>query len=200
MDNNIGPPPVVPPGISPKLPESPAGPAKSKMQSFTKREMLLGTVAIILLLALGIWFVIFALGSARTPSQTVERYAEEGFVFQESIIQVGLQGDDDRSALFYISENKLACALLERSASGYHLVDTFGRLGLTGNQEGSWNISSLSGGKREIFLFGIIYDKQYTGVKVNGSTAIVVDTGKYRLWYFIAEGNVSISDGSVTYT
>lgn len=202
MDNNakVPPtiPPVIPPGIAPKLPEVAPAPLKSKV-SFSKRELLIGGAAAVLLVALAVWFVIFAVGAGRTAAQTVQNSAPEGYTLQEPIVQVGLPGSETRSVLFYVSNNGLACALLEHKASGYKLLDTFGHIGLAGTGEGEWNLTSLSGGNREMFLFGILYDEGLSTVEVNGSPAVVVNSGDYRLWYYIAEGSESINRNSVYY-
>lgn len=189
--------PAVPPGIGPKLPDPPPLQVPKKL---TKREIIIGAAGVVIILVLAVCFVLFALGAARTPVQVVNQHAGDLFGVQEEIAQVSLPGEGERSVLFYISDDALACALLERSASGYRLLDASGHLPLAAsNKEGIWMASGLKSEMKEFFVFGLIYDKTLHSVEVDGQAATVVDNGTYRCWYYFGASVTSINSESVVY-
>ncbi|MGD9559252.1 MAG: hypothetical protein AB7V55_01420 [Oscillospiraceae bacterium] len=186
----------VPSGIAPKLPEPPPAAAK---KGLTRRENLIVAVACVLLAALATWFIVFALGADRTAAEAVNRQAGSVYAVQQEIVQVSLPGDGRRSVLFYISGEELACALLERGASGYRLVNATGHLPLTSSdKEGIWMASGMTSDKKEFLVFGLLYDDALTAVEVDGMPATVVDNGMYRCWYYYGD-SVTINSESVVY-
>lgn len=189
--------PTVPPGIAPKLPDPPALQPKKML---SKREIIIIAVGAAAIVVLAVLFILFALGAARTPTDVVNQQAGELFGVQEEIAQVGLPGPGERSVMFYISDDALACALLERSASGYRLVDASGHLPLASSDKpGIWMASGLKSELKEFFVFGMIYDKTLHSVEVDGQAATVVDTGTYRCWFYYGASVTSINSESVVY-
>jgi hypothetical protein len=188
----------MPPVSGPKLPEPPL--LKPEPRPLGKREGVLIATAGALILALAAWFALFALGSARTPAQAVGRFAGEAYALEEELVQLSLPGDGQRSVLFYISGGQLACALLQRKASGYRLLDASGFLPLSGaGKQGAWQLSGLQGAEKEYLVFGLLYDAALTAVAVNGSPAVVVSVGKYRCWYYFGQGGLSVGSESIIY-
>lgn len=188
----------IPPGIGPKLPDPP--PVKPMTQPLGKRESIIIGAAALLLVALGAWFILFVLGAARSPVQAVQQQAGEGYELEEPLVQVSLPGEGQRSVLFYVSNGQLACALLQHRAGGYKVLDVSGHLPLSGpGKDGIWQLSSLQGADKEFLVFGLLYDVALTGVTVDGNPAVVVTVGKYRCWYYLGQGSMSVSSESVVY-
>ena len=188
----------VPTGISPKLPEPPS-PVKSK--PVIKRDTALAGLAGVLLLAVAAWFIIFAARAGRSPAQVINESGDELFVVQKEIAQVSLPGEDERSVLFYVSGDALACALLQRTASGYHVLETSGHLPLDAqDKQGIWMAATLKGNKKEFLVFGLLFGDDMSTVKVDGEQATVLDTGEYRCWFYYGEGLMSINSESVVYS
>ncbi|NLW78754.1 MAG: hypothetical protein GXY32_05010 [Ruminococcaceae bacterium] len=189
--------PTVPPGIGPKLP---GPPPLQPQKTLSKREIIIIAIGGAAIVVLAVLFILFAVGAARTPVQTVNQQAGELFAVQEEIAQVGLPGAGERSVMFYISDDALACALLERSAAGYRLVDASGHLPLSSsNKPGIWMASGLKSELKEFFVFGMIYDKTLHTVEVDGQPATVIDNGTYRCWFYYGASVTSINSESVVY-
>lgn len=186
----------VPPEITPKLPDpAPLRPKKG----LTARETLIVAVGGVALVALATCFIVFALGAGRSAAETINRQAGSVYAVQEEIVQVSLPGDGQRSVLFYISDDQLACALLEHRPSGYRLLEASGHLPLTStDKQGIWMASGMTNDRKEFFVFGLLYDSALSGVEVDGVPATVVDTGLYRCWYYYGD-SVTINSESVVY-
>ncbi len=185
---------AVPPGIGPRLPE-PEPPAP-KFRIAGRENLIIGAAGL-LLVALAVWFIAFAIGAGRTPAQAVARVLEEGFTVQEELVQVSLPGEGERSVYFFISSDQLACAVLQRKASGYKVLNVSGHLPLAGGDKpGIWMAPSL-GGNEEFFVYGLLYNA--SAVDVNGNPAVVVNAGPYRCWYYLGEGPLTINSESVVY-
>ena len=173
-------------------------PQKTEKRFFTKRESIIMGVSFVLVLILVVCGVLMMLSASRTAPQAVNRAVEEDLRVQESVIQLSLLGDDTRSVLFYISADEMACAILKRGAAGYKLVDAGGHLPLTSEDKlGIWK--TLGSGKKEIFVFGMLYSPTVQNVLVDGMPAVIVNTGQYRCWYYYAAGSTSINSESVVY-
>lgn len=214
-------PPVTPPPV--KLPEQPQ-PAPPKKPKLSAQSILIIGVAGVLLAVLATCFIVFALGAAQTPAQAVAKAAGEGFNVQRELVQVSLaqvsatpdppaadpSGSEEaagpvtsklgeRSVYFFVSNEQLACALLERKASGYKVRDVSGHLPLTGEgKPGIWMLSGFSG-TNEYLVFGLLYDTTKTKVEVDGNPAVIVDTGRYRCWYYLGTGATAINSESVVF-
>lgn len=187
----------IPPGITPKLPDPPP---IQPQKGLTRRESFIMAGAAVLLVALAVCFVVFALSAGRSAADAVARQGGSVYALQEEIVQVSLPGEGQRSVLFYISDDQLACALLEKRASGYHLVNASGHLPLTSaDKPGIWMASGLQSDKKEFFVFGLLYDDALTAVEVDGMPATVVDNGLYRCWFYYGESVTSINSESVVY-
>lgn len=185
----------------PKLPdpEPPVPPAKHSF--FTKREKLIVGVAGVLVVVLLALFIAMMLQAGRTPRQAVDAFAGEDLAVQEEIVMVSLPDGSQRTAYFYISGDKLACALLSRGMGGYKVDYAGGDLRLTAPtgaaNKGIWKM--LGTDKTDFFVFGLVYDDTVKGVKVNGQHAVLVDNGTYRCWYFYTPEAMSIDSESVVY-
>ncbi len=213
MDNERkGVPPQAPPQItaqqagrmqepsSGRASEPQGGGVEAKKKTPAREAMLL-SVVVVLLLALATWFIVFALGSGKTPSQAVAEAAEAGFGVQEELVRVSLPGQGERSLFFYISDDELACAILQRGAGGYDVLDISGHLPLTSNDRaGVWMAASMPSSADEYLVFGLLYDPELSSVEVDGIPAVVINTGVYRCWYYLGEGNISINSESVVYS
>lgn len=191
----MGMPQTVPPGIAPKLPDpAPLQPKKG----LSNRELLLVGVAGVLIVALATWFIVFALSAAKTPQQAID--GEGSYPVQQAIVQVSTPGEGERYLNFYISGDVLACALLQRGAGGYKVLDVAGDLALTSaGKQGIWMPFGLKTDRNEYYLVGLIYDSSVTSVEVDGVPAVVVDNGVYRCWYFQGEGSMTINSESVVF-
>lgn len=164
------------------------------------RDLAIAAVCGVLALALGIGFLVFALQAGKTPQQAVAAAAGEEFVMQEEIVRVSLPGAGERSVMFFISNDQLACALLERRASGYRVESVSGHLPLTSlDKPGIWMASNTQGGQSSYLVFGLLYSASLSQVEVNGQQAVIVDTGMYRCWYYYGEGSTTINSESVVY-
>ena len=186
----------VPPGIGPKLPEQAPAPKRRPV----RRETALLAAAALLLVVLATWFIVYAMGSARTAEQTVnQQVADDTYKVQQEIAHLALPGAAQRSIYFYISSDALSCALLERGGGGYKLLTVGGHMALTApGKDGAWAVASLDG-NQQYLVFGLLYDKSLHGVEVDGQPAVVVDNGTYRCWYYYGEGLMSMSSESVIY-
>ena len=183
----------------PKLPEPPPAPAALKKGGLTRREKLIAGVAGLALAALGVLFVVLLLRSGRTPRQAVDAFAGEELAVQEEIIMVSLPQNSQRNVYFYISDDKLACALLSHSVAGFTVDDAGGSLRLTGTgSPGIWKM--LGTGNKDFFVFGLLYDERMNTVTVNGQSAVVVDNGTHRCWFYYAADGMSIDSESVVYS
>jgi hypothetical protein len=192
------------------MPEpQPSAPQPSRRLGLYRDRALAG--AAVLVVALAIWLILFALGAARTPAQAVARSLGDSFTLQEELVQISLTrvpeagGEADsppqkgeRYAYFFISNEQLACALLQRGAAGYKVLDINGHLPLTGDgKPGIWMGSAASA--TEYMVFGLLYDTALSAVEVEGHRAIMVDTGRYRCWYYLGQGSMTINSESVVY-
>lgn len=210
----------VPPDIRPKLPEQqPMQPRKKP--GLTSQAVVIIGAAGVLIAILATWFIVFALGAGKTPAQAVAKNLPEGFTLQEELIQVSLTqvvtapeptADDsgetaaapkaakggERSVYFFISNEQLACTLLERKAGGYKVGEIAGHLPLTGDgKPGIWMGTAAT--SQEYLVFGLLYDGGLSKVEVEGKPAVIIDTGRYRCWYYLGEGSMTINSESVVF-
>ena len=182
----------------PRLPQEEPELTPAKSGFFTKREKLIMGVAAALALVLTGLFLLLLIQAGRTPQQALDVYAGGELAVQEDIVMVSFPNDPQRSAYFYISGDKLACALLNRGMSGYKVEHAGGGLRLTGTEtQGIWKM--LGSDKKDFFVFGLLYDNAVKSVKVNGQKAVLVDNGMYRCWFYYAADAMSIDSESVVY-
>lgn len=193
MDNDR---PMTPPGMGPKQTEP--QPPKSDT-SFTRREMVLAGVGGVLVVVLAVLLIVFMITAGRGYTEIIDSHTETYKVTQE-IARIGVPGGGERSLVFYVSGETMACALLERGATGYSVVDVGGGLALAqSGKDGIWMPFALAGNKQEYFLVGMVYDDAVQAVLVDGQPATLVDDGLYRCWYFRGEGNMTINSESVEF-
>lgn len=183
----------VPPGIGPKLPEpTPLQPRRG----VTKREKLIMGGAGALVVVLLVWFISFMVSAGKSPAAAIEGYAAD-LPYQQHVVQVSVDGAGERYLHFFLSGDQLACALLERGAGGYRVLDAAGGLALTSSTEsGIWMPLAIS--RSEYFIIGLVYGGEGS-VEVGGVPAVTVDNGVYRCWYYRGEGPMTINSGSVVF-
>lgn len=185
----------------PKLPEPEPLAPPVKASFFTKREKLIMGVAGVLVVVVLVVFIVLLLQAGRTPRQVVDAFGGEELAVQEEIVMVSLPDGSQRTAYFYISGDKLACALLSRGMGGYRVEHAAGDLRLTAatgsTNKGIWKM--LGSGNTDFFVFGLVYDDTVKDVKVNGQNAVLVDNGTYRCWFFYTSEAMSIDSESVVY-
>lgn len=167
-----------------------------------RRDTVIAGAAVVLLVGIAIWFATFAVMAAQTPRQLIDRReGADGLTVQEEVAMVSLPAMGQRSVLFYLSGDQLACALLEHKASGYRVLETAGTLPLTSaDKPGIWMTSGMQSSQKEFFVFGLLYDPGLNEVRVNGERAALVDNGVFRCWYYYGAGPVSINSESVVYS
>ncbi|MDL2293503.1 hypothetical protein LJC60_02615 [Ruminococcaceae bacterium OttesenSCG-928-D13] len=204
-----------PPGV--KLPEQqPSQPLQPKKSKFSRQSLAIMAAAGLLIVVMITVFIVFVVNAGRSPMQAVRAALKEDFSFHQELVQVSLSpkvtdpdpGSEDgptvtvfpgeRSVYFFVSNEQLACALLSRRATGYEVQDVAGHLPLTGDgKDGIWMATGGTG--TEYLVFGLLYNPDKTKVEVEGKPAVVVDTGRYRLWYYINTGSMAINSESVVY-
>lgn len=194
METNAGVTPVMPQD----MPQPPAPDKEPKRLS--RRELLIILCAAFLLVILAVCFILYAVSAGHAPKQVVNNGTDPIHHVQEELMQVSLPGTGERSAYFYLSGDGLACAVLQRSGGGYRLITALGSVPLAAeDMPGVWMLSDLKSGKTEYLVFGVLYDPDLSEVEVDGMPAVVINTGQYRFWYYLVEGNVSINSESIAY-
>lgn len=185
------------------LPNPNAGPAP--VQPHTKKLLNGERIALLvsgaLLLVVAVLLVVFVASSGRSAAAVVNQKASGlPLGVQQEIVQVSIPGMPNHSVLFYLSEEGMAGAVLQRDFSGYKALTLAGSLSMEPDGEkGRWATSGEYFNGRSYFVYGVLLDDKTRGVEVNGNPAVLVDTGEYRCWFYVGSGTLSIKSNSVKY-